>query len=182
MLPAPATMAATPATRSKVSWNPAVPPPPVTGAAVGTGLTVEVTVAVGVGVCVTVRVARGVTVEGELELTPGVPEAEVVLLPAEGEVPGLPAEAEAETDTEPLTVTDGEKVGTVGAVVDDPEVHAASATGASRVSAPQHRTVSFPPSVVPRTFIFFAAWTPRSTGQGENAAPPLGVSCSRIRI
>src|SRR5581483_8425529 len=123
MLPAPAAMAATPATRSRLPWNPAVPPPPVTGAAVGTWVTVEVTV--GAGVCVTVRVARGETVEGELELTPGVPEAEVLLVPAEGEVPELPAEAEADTDTEPLTVTDGEKVGTVGAVVDDPEVHAA---------------------------------------------------------
>src|SRR5581483_6759816 len=178
MLPAPATMAATPATRSRVPWNPAVPPPPVTGAAVGTWVTVEV--AVATGVCVTVRVARGVTVEGELELTPGVPEAVVRLLPAEGEVPGLPAEAEAETEIEPLTVTVGEKLGTVGAVVDE-EVHAASATGASRASAPQHSAATFTPSVVPRTFIFLAAWAPRSTGRGGNAAPPLGVSTPHIR-
>jgi hypothetical protein len=137
-----------------VSWNPAVPPPPVTGAAVGVTVTVavgvevtvavgvEVTVAVGVevtvAVCVTVCVACGVAVE-------------VRLLPSEGEVPELPAEAEAVTVTEPLTVTDGEKI--VGAVVDDPEVHAASVIGASRVSPPQHRTVSFPRSVVPRTFM-----------------------------
>src|SRR5512146_900424 len=141
MLPAPAAMAATPATRRSVSWNPAVPPPPVTGAAVGTGVAVEVAVAVtvGVAVCVTVCVACGVTVEGVLELALGVPEAEVRLLPSEGEVPELPAEAE--TDTEPLTDTVGEKLGMVGAV-DDDEVHAASATGAIRVSAPQHSAVS----------------------------------------
>jgi hypothetical protein len=35
MVPAPATMAAPPSTASPVSWNPAVPPPPVMGAAVG---------------------------------------------------------------------------------------------------------------------------------------------------
>jgi hypothetical protein len=38
MLPRPATMAAPPSTAIPVSWNPAVPPPPVTGAAVGYGL------------------------------------------------------------------------------------------------------------------------------------------------
>ena len=35
MLPAPARIAAPPRVTSRVSWNPAVPPPPVSGAAVG---------------------------------------------------------------------------------------------------------------------------------------------------
>ena len=35
MLPAPARIAAPPSVTSRVSWNPAVPPPPVSGAAVG---------------------------------------------------------------------------------------------------------------------------------------------------
>src|SRR5271165_6327685 len=35
MLPAPAAIAAAPTPRSRASWNPAVPPPPVGGAAVG---------------------------------------------------------------------------------------------------------------------------------------------------
>ena len=48
--------------------------------------------------------------------------------------------------------TVGEKLGMVGAVGDD-ELHAASATGASRVSTPQHSALSFTPSVVPRTFM-----------------------------
>src|SRR6266571_9040901 len=39
MLPAPARIAAPPRPKSRVSWNPAVPPPPVAGAAVGNGLT-----------------------------------------------------------------------------------------------------------------------------------------------
>src|ERR1700730_8541598 len=38
MLRAPASIAAAPSPRSRASWNPAVPPPPVAGAAVGDGL------------------------------------------------------------------------------------------------------------------------------------------------
>lgn len=47
MLPAPASSAAPPRPKSRPSWIPAVPPPPVAGAPVGTG-TVAVGVAVGV--------------------------------------------------------------------------------------------------------------------------------------
>src|ERR1700761_6366285 len=144
-------MAPSPATSSSVSWKPAVPPPPVTGAAVGIGVAVVVvvTVGVGVGVRVTVWVARGVSVAGELELTPGV--LVVDELPAEGVSPDLPAEAEAVIVVLPEVITVGEM--TVGVVGDDDEVHAASATGASRTSAPQYSAVSRTPSVVPRTFM-----------------------------
>jgi hypothetical protein len=38
MPPRPATIAAPPSTASPASWNPAVPPPPVTGAPLGTGV------------------------------------------------------------------------------------------------------------------------------------------------
>jgi hypothetical protein len=38
MLPAPASIAAAPSPKSRASWNPAVPPPPVAGAAAGNGL------------------------------------------------------------------------------------------------------------------------------------------------
>lgn len=38
MLPAPASIATAPSPKSRASWNPAVPPPPVAGAAVGNGL------------------------------------------------------------------------------------------------------------------------------------------------
>jgi hypothetical protein len=127
----------------------------VTGAAVGTGLAVEVAVAVTVGVAagvrVTVRVAGGETVAGALEVTPGVPEV-AVPLPAEGVLPELPEEAEAVTDPLAEMLRDGVKTEGDG-VGDDDEVHALSATGASRASAPQHKAVSFTPSVVPRTFM-----------------------------
>ena len=124
-------------------WNPAVPPPPVTGAPDGTVL-----VGVVVIVCVTVTTGCAVDVS---EATPGVPVGDV--LPDEADVPD-----EAEPDAEPVpdeVLTDGEK--TVGVVVDEDEVHAETATGASSVRAPQHNTVSLAPNgvpvVAPRTFM-----------------------------
>ena len=149
MLQAPASIAAAPRPKSSPSCNPAVPPPPVTGAAVGTSLLDEVAGAVTVLVTVGVAVA---VAEPELELTPGVP-GEVVL-PDEGVV--LPeAGAVAEPVAVPEMVTDGVKVGIVGDV-EDP-LQAETATGARRVRAPQHRAVSLARSAVPpvvvRTFM-----------------------------
>lgn len=120
-----------------------MPPPPVTGAAGG--------ILLGATVIVCVTVATGDTDDGGgLELTPGVPDAEALPdaeeLPDEGVVP--------EAGAVPV-VTDGEK--TVGGAVDVPEVHAETATGASRVRAPQQRAVSLAlsggPAIVPRTFM-----------------------------
>jgi hypothetical protein len=61
MLPAPARIAAMPSPNSRECWNPAVPPPPVAGATVGTGLAVglEVGVVVGLGLDVGLRVVVG---------------------------------------------------------------------------------------------------------------------------
>jgi hypothetical protein len=81
MLPAPTRMAAPPRPTSRGSWNPAVPPPPVAGAAAGTGLAdawcvwVGAGVGVGVGVSVGVALAEAVAVlvaeaEGVGELVP----------------------------------------------------------------------------------------------------------------
>ncbi len=50
MLPAPARIAAPPRVTSRVSWNPAVPPPPVSGAAVGKALADRLGVGEGLGV------------------------------------------------------------------------------------------------------------------------------------
>jgi hypothetical protein len=89
---------------------------------------------VGVTVCVTVT--SGVTGVG---VTPGVE------LPSDGDA----------TVAVPV-VTDGEKV-TLGVVGDEDEVHAETATGTSRVRAPQQSTVSLAlngvPPIVPRTFM-----------------------------
>jgi hypothetical protein len=60
MLPAPASIAAMPIPRSRGSWNPAVPPPPVGGAAVGNGLGLGLDVLDGVGLAVGLGVGLGV--------------------------------------------------------------------------------------------------------------------------
>jgi hypothetical protein len=128
-----------------MSWNPAVPPPPVTGAALGTWLAVTVSVTVAVAVWG----AGAVTVEVAVEVTPGVATAE--LLP-DGVLP-----EDAGTVPVPVgeVVTDGVK--TVGVDVDEDEVQAETAAGANRIRAPQQRAVSLAPSglpaIVPRTFM-----------------------------
>jgi hypothetical protein len=80
-------------------------------------------------------------------VTPGVE------VPSDGVVT---AEEEVDVTVAVPVVTDGEKV-TVGVVGDEDEVHAETATGASRVRAPQQRTVSLAlngvPPIVPRTFM-----------------------------
>jgi hypothetical protein len=86
------------------------------------------------------------------EATPGVPVGDV--LPDEGDVPD---EAEPDAVSVPVgeLVTVGEMI--VGVVVEEDEVHAETATGASSVRAPQHSTVSLAPNgvpaVAPRTFM-----------------------------
>jgi len=138
-----------------VPWNPAVPPPPVTGAPDGTVLD-----GAAVIVCVTVTTACGLDeADAALEDTPGVPDGDVLPDDAEAsEETELPAEAEVPEDAEAVpvgeVVTVGEMI--VGDVELD-EVQAETATGASRVRAPQHSAVSLAPNgvpaVVPRTFM-----------------------------
>lgn len=118
MLPAPATMARPPRLSSSVSWNPAVPPPPVAGAAVGKGLADGlgvgeaewVGVADGVAEGVAVALAEGLALAVAVEVAVAVAVGRPVLV---GEPPGgmdggvadgeLPEHAE--TDTEASTVT-----------------------------------------------------------------------------
>jgi len=145
-----------------VPWKPAVPPPPVTGAAggmlwlFGEAATVSVTVTVGCGLDLA-DAAPGDT--------PGVPDADVP--PAEADVPDepdVPDEAElceaAELPEDAETVPVGElvRVGEmIVGVVGEDEVHAERATGANRVRAAQHSAVSLAPNgvpaVVPRSFM-----------------------------
>jgi hypothetical protein len=162
MLPAPASIAAAPSPRSSVSCNPAVPPPPVTGAALGIGLVDEL--ARAVAVLVTVAVGVGVPDAGELELTPGVLDAllldAVLLLDAllldvlRADRDEFPEEADAVTVPVGEVVTEGEK--TVGVEV-EPEVHADTPAEASRVRAAQQTAVSLAPrgvsAIVLRTFM-----------------------------
>ncbi len=72
MLPAPARIAAPPRPKSRVSWNPAVPPPPVAGAAVGNVVADWLEVADGLGVADWLEVADGLGVADGLALALGV--------------------------------------------------------------------------------------------------------------
>jgi hypothetical protein len=118
-------MAAPPSTASPVSWNPAVPPPPVTGAAVGNGLDGTVDgAAEGVG--------EGVGLSSAEALADALAEELVLAL----------AEAPAEVLSEVVALAVG-----VNTVPDDEgveglEVQAESATQASTVVRPQPTAVS----------------------------------------
>jgi hypothetical protein len=128
-------------------------------------------------VCVTVATAAADDGVG-LEFTPGVPDAEA--LPDSEELPdeGVVAEAGAVP-----VVTDGEK--TVGGAVDVPEVHAETATGASRVRAPQQRAVSLAlsgvPTVVPRTFMDPSSCARQMTTVFPLPAAETGISERKMR-
>jgi hypothetical protein len=126
MLARPAAMAAPPSTASPASWNPAVPPPPVTGASVGIGL--------GEGL------GKGLS-EGEaLSLADSDGLVEALSLAGELDV-WLSEAALAVGDN---TVTDEEGLpGEVGLLVPVPDdVQAESATQASMVVRPQPTAVS----------------------------------------
>jgi hypothetical protein len=123
-------MAAPPSTASQASWNPAVPPPPVTGAAVGIGL------GLGDGLCV----------------------GEALWLADSDELAEVLSLAEELVEVPPLVVLpalgdskDSDEVGVPVPVlvpVPDP-VQAESATQASMVIRPQPTAVSLTPCAVP---------------------------------
>jgi len=125
----------------------------VGGATVGTSLVDEVAGAAAVSVTVTVAV-------GVLVLTPGVPEAVVLpdVTPEEGVKP-----PEAGAVAVLVVVTDGVKVGTVG-VEEDP-LQAETATGARRVRAPQHTTVSLARRAVPAIVVGTFMGPPHAPGR-----------------
>ena len=125
MLPRPATIAAPPSTAIPASWNPAVPPPPVTGAAVGIGLNEGLGdgLAEGLGL----GDADGLGEELTLTLVDGLAE---VVTPV--------AVTVTLTVTPSLTVGDRIVTGTVEGL----DVQAESATQASTVVRPQPTAVS----------------------------------------
>lgn len=125
MLPRPATIAAPPSTASPVSWNPAVPPPPVTGAPLGTGLGDGL----GDGLAEGLGLGDADGLGEELALT---------LVDVLAEVVATVPVTVTVTVTPSLTV--GDRVITGG--VEGLEVHAESATQASMVVRPQPTTVS----------------------------------------
>jgi hypothetical protein len=99
MLPAPARTASTPRQKSKTSWNPAVPPPPVAGAAAGTGLADGLgdglALALGVVALALGVVVPAVVLAEAVGVAEGVPPGDKV-----GAEEGGPPPVQAETDRE----------------------------------------------------------------------------------
>lgn len=111
MLPAPARTASTPRQKSRTSWNPAVPPPPVAGAAAGKGLADGL--GDGDGLALALGAVALALALGVVALALGVVVATVLLAEAVGvveDVPpgenvgadegGPPPPVQAETDSE----------------------------------------------------------------------------------
>jgi hypothetical protein len=136
MPPRPATIAAPPRTARPASWNPAVPPPPVTGAPSGTGLGDGLGEGTGLALGDADALAEGVNVVAggladELALV-----VVLALVVARGEVPPLAVPVAVELAPAEGTKVDG------GGVEAGLEVQAESATQASMVVRPQPTAVS----------------------------------------
>jgi hypothetical protein len=136
MPPRPAAIAKPPTTASPASWNPAVPPPPVTGAPLGTG----VYEGLGDGLAEGLRLALG-DVDGlaeELALALELADADALAL---ADAPALAlAEVLAVAVEVALELAVGEPLNTV-TEEEVPEVQAESATQAIMVVRPQPTAV-----------------------------------------
>jgi|HubBroStandDraft_5_1064220.scaffolds.fasta_scaffold264822_1 hypothetical protein len=136
MPPRPATIAKPPTTARPASWNPAVPPPPVTGAPLGTGVYEGLGDGLAEGLWLALDVVDGVAEELVLELalsdTDALALADAPAL-ALAEVLAVAVEVALELALgEPLNTVTEEEV---------PEVQAESATQAIMVVRPQPTAV-----------------------------------------
>ena len=139
MLPAPARIATPPTPTRKVSWNPAVPPPPVSGAAVGKILADRLGVGEcdGLGECDGEWLGAGVSLADALALWVGVPVAVAVAVAVAVEVAVAvpPGEAVAVPELVPVGDPPGDR--DVGVAEGVPLVQAATDADASTVTAAQ---------------------------------------------
>ena len=173
MLPAPTTIAAPPRPTRKVSWNPAVPPPPVCGAAVGKvladGLGGGVCEWVGVGVGDGEWVGVGVSLAEGLVLGVGVAVAVTVTV---GEAVGVA-----------VLVPGGDPPGdSDGGVADGvPLVQAATDADASTVTVAQPIALNLAPSGFPAIVgrIFTEPPLRQADRSRENAAGHKGKALRR---
>jgi len=164
MLPAPARIAAAPSPKSRGSWNPDVPPPPVGGAAVGNGL------ADGLGVA---DDDAGGLADGDAD---GLAEDLVDGLAedlADGLVEGLALALGVEGLAEPVGVAEelpGGEAGGRSAEGEDVE-QAEMAAEASTVTMPQPTAVSRAPSHVPAVVVRAFMEPPRASDRWRHRFP-----------
>ena len=177
MLPAPTTIAAPPRPTRKVSWNPAVPPPPVSGAALGKVLAGGL----GGGVCEWVAgdgegVGVGVSLAEEVVFGVGVPVAVIVTVGEPVGVAGLvPVGVPPGDVRDPPGDSDG------GVADGVPLVQAATDADASTVTVAQPIALNLAPSGFPAIVGRIFREPPlRQAGRSqENAAGHKGKSCRR---
>jgi|SRR5580692_9709049 hypothetical protein len=135
MLPRPATIATPPSTTAPTSWNPAVAPPPVTGAPMGAELDDGLEAGWGLALCDADGLALVLALADELGLV-----LVLALVLVRGEEPPLAVLVAVELTVE-LVPAEGTNVDG-GGVEAGLEVQAESATQASMVVRPQPTTVS----------------------------------------
>jgi hypothetical protein len=178
MVPAPASIAAPPTPKSRASWNPAVPPPPVGGAAVGNGLVDGL--GVSDGDADGLADSLGVTDRDADGLALGVVTSAVSLAEAVGVAETLPP---------------GENL--VGAAEGEDAVHAEIAAEASMVKVPQPMAVNLALSpvaaVVVRTFMepphasagggpVSRSWPQKPASERKRVAYPVAARACRRQV
>jgi hypothetical protein len=157
-------IAAPPTSKSRVSWSPAVPPPPAAGGPEGTGLAEAEVVAVGGvvktdddGVVLALWLALAVRLAWGLELGLAlvlVLARLLVLVPLLGLVVVLAGAVALVVPVVPVAGSEPDTVGMVGVEVEPPE-HADTAVAVRTVSAPTpiSRALSVNPAMVVRSLI-----------------------------
>lgn len=115
MHPAPTRIAATPRPKSEPCWNPAVPPPPVSGAAVGIAVVEGLADADGLADGLVLGAAVGLAEELVLGVADGLEELDETLADADADTPGDsfgsvalgadPEQAAIDTEASTLTIT-----------------------------------------------------------------------------
>jgi hypothetical protein len=180
MLPAPASIAAAPSPRSTVSWNPAVPPPPVGGAAFGIGLVVGgdgdkfpsrvvegLADGPGDGLFERVAPGLGVVLPGLGVVLPGLG----VVLPGLGVVvPALPLEEETAGLAEVLLV--GDDVG--GSAAEGEDVVQADTTAQANMAAMPQPTARHVAGLVPVPTFMETSLSPAPT-EGRSPKAPRAI-------
>src|SRR5215469_16175722 len=173
MLPAPASIATAPSPRSTVSWNPAVPPPPVGGAAFGIGLVVGgdgdkfpsrvvegLADGPGDGLCERVAPGLGVVLPGLGVVLPGLG---VV-------VPAVPLEEETAGLAEVLLV--GDDVG--GSAAEGEDVVQADTTAQANMAAMPQPTARHVAGLVPVPTFMETSLSPAPT-EGRSPKAPRAI-------
>lgn len=138
-----------PMTSSEACWNPAVPPPPVAGAAVGVGLGLAVTDGDGLGV-----------VDGD-----GVGEGDGLVVGLGLELGLVLGEPLGEPDPVADAPVEDEDEGVGSAPEDGFPEHAAMVTEASTVKMPQPTAASLVLDLVPETVLRTFMQPPHASGR-----------------